>query len=220
MKVVISCASSKNGDSLIHEGQKVNFVSKPSLVKNAVKNDEVILYVHPDSLIPNRHLSWREMISQQNELNSFKPAYQLYKPSIYQELYNTFRQDLYIYSAGWGIIRADFRIPKYDITFKQASSEDTVRRSKDHFNDFNHLQGIPEGEQIVFLGGKDYVRPFCQLTKNLPNEKFIFYKDKMLLTAASDFLANRFKFIYYQTERRTNWHFEVASRFIKKTIQL
>lgn len=78
-------------------------------------------------------------------------------------------EGVYILSAGWGLIRSDFLTPYYDITFSQSADPYKRRRRTDRYDDFRM---IPDGvkDEILFIGGKDYLPLFCQLT-NRPKAK-------------------------------------------------
>ncbi len=75
------------------------------------------------------------------------PAWQLYKNKTYQLLADTFGpKNLYIFSAGWGLVRSDFMIPNYDITLSpNATGPDKYkrRRKDDPYNDFAMLPIAP-----------------------------------------------------------------------------
>lgn len=75
------------------------------------------------------------------------PAWQLYKNKTYQLLADTFGQkNLYIFSAGWGLVRSDFMIPNYDITLSpSATGPDKYkrRRKDDPYDDFAMLPIAP-----------------------------------------------------------------------------
>jgi hypothetical protein len=50
------------------------------------------------------------------------PAYRLYENRVYGRLVEAFGvENIYILSAGWGLIRADFLTPYYDITFSHSA---------------------------------------------------------------------------------------------------
>lgn len=217
MKIVISCCDRKNGNPFTYNEETINFVSH---VNAALQNNE--LYFHPDDLIPNENNTWRDLVAQQEEGNNLLPAYNLYRPNIYAALFENYGNDLFIFSAGWGIIRADFRLPKYNITFSNNRNipNYAIRNNVDIFHDFNHLEGIAANEQILLIAGSDYVLPFCQLTANLPNEKIIIYKNQALLNNNPYLNNNNFHFNHYQTNRRTNWHYEFAQRLINNEIEI
>jgi hypothetical protein len=215
MKIIISCSDQKNGELLVHKGLKINFVSNKD---QSVANQE--LHFHPDDIVPNEEISWRNLINQQKKDLHLIPAYELYKRPIYSALFKYFGADLFVFSAGWGIIKADYKLPKYNVTFSCSKNIPlhARRNSEDKFNDFNHLLGIEENERIVLIAGLDYVLPFCQLTEQLPNEKIIIFKNKKIILNNPFWGNKKFNFVYYHTTRRTNWHYEVAERLIKNEI--
>lgn len=217
MKIVISCCDSKNGSLFQHNGAVINFVSQVTGL--AQVNG---LNVRPDDSIPNESITWRELIAQQQIRGDLQLAYRLYKPSIYSSMYQHYKNDFFIFSAGWGIVRADFRLPKYNVTFSHNQNVPAYarRRRDDVFNDFNQLEGTEGDERIVLIAGKDYVLPFCQLTEDLPNEKIIIYKSKRLLNNNPYLGKHNFHFIHYQTSRSMNWHYEFAKRLINNEIEI
>lgn len=61
---------------------------------------------------------------------------------------------VYILSAGWGLIRADFLTPYYyDVTFSQSAEGYKRRRKSDRYQDFSMLPEHAE-EEIVFLAAR------------------------------------------------------------------
>jgi hypothetical protein len=159
-------------------------------MKQAAK-DLRFTYYGLDDRIRYENKTWRELIiNGQNDpsLNLIK-AYRLYKPkiapSIYEDFYKEFDNSFYILSAGWGIIRADFRIPAYDITFSTAPKvPEYARRNVDHvWTDINHLkEDIDNGKyapdsKIILFAGKDYLLHFRRMTQSIS------YKKKILVYA-------------------------------------
>ncbi len=217
MKIIISCCNRKNGERLLHNGEVIYFVSNVHQVVPNNKN-----YFHPDDLVPNEDITWRELISKQELYNNLQPAHELYRPPIYNSLHHHYGNNLFIFSAGWGIIRSDFRLPKYNVTYSQNNNipNYAIRNNGDVFNDFNHLEGIALNERIILIAGSDYVLPFCQLTEDLPNEKIIIYKNQILLNNNQYLNYGNFQFQHYQTNRRTNWHYEFAQRLINNEIDI
>ena len=69
------------------------------------------------------------------------PAWQLYRPPVYSELAAAFGlENLFILSAGWGLLAADFLTPYYDITFtNQADRYKRRYAGRDRFADFRML---------------------------------------------------------------------------------
>ena len=212
MIIVISCSGSKNGENLVYKNNEITFVSSP--------NEENTNHFRPDSEIPNEKRTWREYINSQ-ENNNLLESYKLYRNKIYSSLYQKYESNLFIISAGWGIINSEFKIPKYDITFNKKAEKNSQRKKTDFFKDFNHLEKVNPNEKIIFFGGADYLKLFYNLTKDLPNEKIIFYKKKNIYSELP-FLKNEssFKLIKYETKASTNWHYGCAKDLLENKIIL
>src|SRR5439155_7251570 len=98
------------------------------------------------------------------------PAYRLYSHDSYSALVDRFgMKHVFILSAGWGLIPAPFLTPNYDITFSASAGAWKRRRKDDRYADFC-LMG-DDGDEIIFLGGKDYFPLFCRLTGALRGRK-------------------------------------------------
>ena len=87
-------------------------------------------------LRPRFRRTWRQVLFAYNNdtRNPFGlyPAYRLYADNVYRRLANRFAvQNLYILSAGWGLIRADFLTPYYDITFSQTRKDQRYKRRRE-----------------------------------------------------------------------------------------
>ena len=148
MIVVIQCAAGKNwsaGHMLAENGRKVMFVADP---QNAPP-DESIIYKHPDDPALSG-LSWRDVLVKYNRKYKYSvsgnplgllPAWELYNPrpphrDIYRKLFNVFGdQNVFILSAGWGLIPAGFLTPDYDITFSQQADPYKRRRKRARYED-------------------------------------------------------------------------------------
>jgi hypothetical protein len=211
MIVVIQCAATKRsgaGYLTTSDGRPIHFVAHPELASAENKN----LYARPDDLAQGG-LSWRTLLQKYNErfeANPLRllPAYQLYENNCYRGLVNRFGVgDVYVLSAGWGLIRSDFLTPYYDITFSQSADDYKIRRKTDHYDDFRMFPNDTKGE-IVFIGGKDYLPLFCKLTENAKGKRIAFFNSVNL---------PRFEgceFRKFETATRTNWHYECAKALI------
>jgi len=93
--------------------------------------------------------------------------------------------------------------PHYDITFSASADPWKRRRKEDRYEDFC-LMG-DDADEIVFLGGKDYVSLFCRLTAALRGRKTVFFN-----SAHRPDLPAGFTPVRYRTSTRTNWHYECA----------
>jgi len=215
MIVVIQCAAKKSpqaGYLQTSSGKNVFFVADPSLAPVR----EGIVYAHPDDIAEDGN-SWREKLLEYNESPGenplgLLPAWQLYGNSTYELLMNRFgTEKLYILSAGWGLIPADFLTPDYDITFSASAEKYKRRRKADRYNDFEMLDN-PKSEPVVFFGGKDYISLFCELTKTVKGLKTVFFNSA---TPPSTPGCTIKRFV---TRTRTNWHYECAKAFIAEEI--
>jgi hypothetical protein len=143
--------------------------------------------------------------------NTCAEGYLLYQNDTYSQLASRFGlQKLYILSAGWGLITADFRTPYYDITFSPSAVDYKRRRKSDHlYQDFCMLPRQCN-EPVFFFGGKDYVPLFCKLTSEARGERTVFYN------SAQPPLADGCILKRFETTTRTNWHYECAKQFLKE----
>src|SRR5579871_6499269 len=125
MIAVIQCASRKRsaaGHLETPAGQPVTFVAAP---RKAPPSDKVF-YACPDDQ-SDYGWSWRDALLKYNETPAdnprrLLPAWQLYEHSAYERLVGRLGdQNVFILSAGWGLIRADFLTPYYDITFSASA---------------------------------------------------------------------------------------------------
>jgi hypothetical protein len=207
---VIQCASRKRKDAGHLEtpaGRPVTFVADP----RAFAPSDEVLYERPDDM-SDYGWRWREALLKYNEDSSHNPlrllpAWQLYDNPVYGRLAERIGvPNLFILSAGWGLIRADFLTPYYDITFSASAEAYKRRRQTDRYQDLNMLG--PAAEDVVFLGGKEYLPLFCALTAGVKGKRVVFYNSGSA-PAASACELRRFK-----TSMRTNWHYECANAFV------
>jgi hypothetical protein len=215
MIVVIQCAASKQpnaGHMVTQDGKPVDFVANP----HAAPPDHRRVYARPDDSAAGGK-SWREHLVEYNKEpgnNPFGlyPAYQLYEKDVYRRLVDRFElRNVYILSAGWGLIGAAFLTPYYDITFSPSAERYKRRRKADRYHDFCMLP-IDTDDEVVFFGGKDYLPLFCKLTSQVRSLKTVFYN------SANSPRANECKLRRFETATRTNWHYECANAFLDGSI--
>ena len=210
MILVIQCAAGKQsraGHLRTRDGRNVMFVAKPG----SVPDDESRVYARPDDPSDGK-VSWRSVLKQYNATpgdNSLGllPAWRLYRNSTYELLADRMGPErLYILSAGWGLIRADYLTPNYDITFSRAKNVEPFKRrgSRDQYQDFELHSGI--ADSIVFFGGRDYIPLFCRLTANAIGERVVFYAGRK--AKAPGCTLRRFG------DPFTNWHYQCARAFL------
>ena len=213
MIVVIQCAASKNpgaGRFKTENGRPIMFIADPTRAPAS----RGIVYKRPDDRADSG-LSYREELVKYNRRPGgnplgLLPAWKLYTNPAYAELVDTFGvPNVFILSAGWGLIAADFLTPEYDITFSSAKDVDAYkrRRRNDVFMDLSMLPADRIGP-VVFLGGKDYVPLFCRLAEGAKSERIVFYS----YSGNSDNppAAPGCRLLRFETSTRTNWHYECA----------
>ena len=217
MIVVIQCAGSKRTDAgtlRTKDGKPVKFVARPDLAP-----EDGFAYARPDDL-SDQPASWRDLLLRYNEVTGdnrlgLLPACELYTPAIYQKLADSIgRHRLFILSAGWGMISADYLTPDYDITFSAAArGADSYKRRKngDGYADFSMLPKDAT-EPILFFGGNDYLPHFLTLTRELSAPRTIFYASAAKPNVPGCTLVR------FETTRRTNWHYSCADAFLDGTL--
>ncbi|MCX6179169.1 MAG: hypothetical protein NT163_07390 [Chlorobiales bacterium] len=221
MKIVIQCAGTKNaqrpGSGFRDDtGRVVKFVAD---AKGAPSSSQYA-YVRPDDLSDNQY-TWREKLLDYNmEAKSnplgLLPAYRLYARKVYEDLVGKFgTSQVFILSAGWGLIASDFLTPDYDITFSNAKNVESYahRRKSDHYADVCQIPN--DGDTIAFIGGKDYLPLFSKLTKELTGKKRVFYNSSSAPALGNGFYTERFI-----TTQKTNWHYTCAQALIDGKIKI
>jgi hypothetical protein len=201
-QIVCICANNKN-ESFFSGYPNQTFVSKPNQMNQA----------HPDDIIPQNNISWRQFLMSNQDDPNLLSAYCLYDNTIYQDLHNRFNNNFYILSAGWGLVKSSFKLPNYDITFCNAA-DFKVRELNpeiERFIDFNQIDTSNKGD-IIFIGSPEYIPLFIQLTQNLPNRKFIYWKSVKPKPVPERFIIpnQTFFYRYYNTTRNTTWYYELA----------
>jgi hypothetical protein len=210
--VVIQCAATKRPDAgflKLRGGKKVMFVAQPAYtpLNNGYH------FARPDDL-SDEGTSWRDVLVRYNDTPSANvlelwPAYKLYANPVYGQLVDHFGlDDIYILSAGWGLIQASFLTPNYDITFTAAAENYKRRKKSDNYLDACMLEN-DSSDPIVFLGGNAYLPLFCNLTRSSMAPRTVFY-NSVRAPEAPGCEVKRFA-----TTTRTNWHYECAKALIE-----
>lgn len=218
MRIVIQCAASKHPEAGYFrsaDDKPIKFVAHP---QNAPRL-EARTFAHPDDLAAVNSDTWRKLVADYNSsaagnpLNLF-PAYRLYSNPAYGALVDKFgERNVYILSAGWGLIRSDFLTPRYDITFSASAEPLNRRRQKDSYADFRHLTD-DGARRILFFGGKDYLPLFCRLTAVLSAERVVFYNSRVTPNVPGCHVVR------YETAMRTNWHYACVNDFVAGKVTL
>jgi hypothetical protein len=218
MIFVIQCAGSKRPDAghlVSSAGKPVIFVANPE----AAPADDEFVHARPDDPSGNG-TSWRDMLLKYNEEGQdnplrLSPAYQLYEDPTYERLVKRFGgQNVYILSAGWGLINAHFLTPCYDITFAYKKGQKYKQRQKtDRYHDFRMLPDQTR-EPIVFFGGKAYLPLFIELTSSVKGKKTVFYNSGDVPPTPGCELRR------FPARRNTNWQYDCANDVIDGKIRL
>lgn len=206
MIVVIQCAARKSdeaGSLRTCDGRQVLFVARPA----EAPPSDTVHYAHPDEL-SDQGMPWRGVVETINENPAnnpcgLLPAIELYAHPAYARLAaHVEPENLFILSAGWGLIPSTFLTPLYDITFSAGTNVESWKRRRkgDRYNDLGLLP--PESEEgIVFFGGKDYLPLFCELTREVCSPRTVIYN------AATPPAVPGCRLVRHETSTRTNWHY-------------
>jgi hypothetical protein len=217
MRIVIQCAGKKHksaGWLKDASGERVIFVAHP---EKCSMTESSLRCCRPDDEASTGLGTWREYLTRYNQQN-LKPdglfrAAELYKPTVYRALVERYGwRNVFILSAGWGLIRSDFLTPYYDITFSNQGDPWSKGRTSGRFQDFSHLRdsGISPDETIYFFGGKDYLPLYYFLTQNIAARKVIYH--------SQDSPSRRQGYEYIRYRRFTNWHYTCAQDFMEDSV--
>ena len=228
MKVIIQCAASKcrtAGTLRTASGDRVVFVADPGRRSSLISSEH---YARPDEASGEDNSTWRDVLiryndNSDNHLGLLRAA-ELYAPneyefrSLYTELADRFGwTNVFVLSAGWGLIRADYRTPDYNITFStQARNRHpwVWRNAKDRTNtwaDFNHLRDVLTGknEPIHFFGGKDYQPLFYSLMSSISGKKIVHFKGQVER-------IDGFEYEEYTGPENRTWHYRAVQDFVSQ----
>ena len=210
MRIVIQCANTKApgaGSLRTSTGKPVSFVAQPL----GAPLDGYVVFARPDDPADVGGGSWRDLLTTYNATPSnplkLAPAGRLYANHAYSDLVARFGlPQVYILSAGWGLIRGDFLTPRYDITFSGAADGYKRRTKADQYADYCQL--TDGAEPVAFFGGKDYLPLFCKLTSAIRAERTVFYASGVPPQAPGC------RLVKYDTTTRTNWHYACVKGFL------
>jgi hypothetical protein len=192
----------------------VSFIAAPA----AAPSDSRTAFAHPDDPSDQDGQTWRDRVNAANKNGEaialgFLPAWQLYLPPSYAALRHAYGDErLFILSAGWGLVRADMRLPAYDITFSGSGLPYKRRRHGQRYIDLNALENAP-ADDTVFFGGKDYLPLFLNLSSTARGRRVVFYNSSSVPTAPGCMTVR------FLTRKRTNWHYDCADALLSKGLQ-
>ena len=210
---VIQCAGGKRADAghfVGDDGRKVMFVAD----RAAAPACQSLCYARPDDETPAGH-TYRERLEQYNRDDRIDnpwgllPAWRLYKPRAYRTLVDALGVgNVFILSAGWGLVPADYLLPLYNITFSSNASTYKRRRAGDRrYRDYSMLPQ-DTAKHVFFFGGKGYLKLFCTLTANI-RRRTAFVNSNNLPKGMNC------RTVRYKTTPR-NWHYECVNAFAEK----
>jgi len=217
--VVFPCCARKKDYYWEDNGRKVKFVANPGKCDGS---DE-FRYYRPDDKNPDTGKTWRQEVSAYNEevqrtgekWRKLRKAWELYEPNIYEKLKDTYgEENFFILSAGWGLVRSDYLLPYYNITFSSSGKSWERRRNSDEYRDFNQLaeKKIEQSDTIYFFGLQDYLDLYYELTEKLPGDRKVIYHyqcKKMDQRAG-------YKYIPYKEAQQTRgWQYDCVRDFLK-----
>lgn len=169
---MIQCAARKRSDAgylRTSDGRRVVFVADPA----AAPALGGVLFARPDDIAKSGR-TWREELVAYNRNPKGNPLCLLPAFELYRRLAAKVGvSNLFILSAGWGLIAAAFLTPCYDITFTAQANAYKRRRKSERCQDFSML---PQGktEPVLFFGGKDYLPLFDRLTGGNQGPRIVF----------------------------------------------
>lgn len=216
MIFVIQCASSKDDAApgfRSRDGRKVAFVAHPDV---AGPKDGVV-WAHPDAPSETPGFTWRQLLVQNNASRNplgLRCAWELYRPREYRMLVERFGVDrVLILSAGWGLVQAAYPLPAYDISLSGSAEPHKRRRKADHFADFVQVDDSVDGP-LVFLGGRDYLPLFEQLTHTMSADKIAPFRCAPGEPAAPQ-RRGELSRVPFPSTRRTNWHYACVAHLCR-----
>jgi hypothetical protein len=174
------------------------------------------IYARPDDPSDRPDFTWRQrLVAYNNERENpfdFLEAHCLYSPRTYRQLTSRWgAANIFILSAGWGLVRGDFRLPHYDITFSTAAERYKRRTMRDTYDDLQQLND-DDVRPILFLGCNDYLPLLEKLTGSFSGEKVLFYRSE------NPPKVSGWRTLHFQTKRLTNWHYGCADELLGGTL--
>ena len=203
--VIVQCASRKRtAAGYLHDddGLPVHIVANPQLAPSDGNR-----YCHPDDPISHTNATFRDLLNAYNDSPgtnpwNLLPAGELYDVPVYGELCRRVESSqLFILSAGWGLIRSDFLTPVYDITFSNQADAWKRRGRNDRYLDYCQLEA-DSFDDIVAFCTPAYHELLGQLIRSYRGAKALYRR------AGDDSRLVGWQHIEYSTPARTNWHYE------------
>lgn len=144
--------------------------------------------------------------------HAFLPAISLYKPKIYRDLEawikkSSANREVYILSAGWGLVRSSFLLPCYDLTFAKGSAR---IKGEGHFPRLLcHIKNNPQDVHVFIT--PNYYALFGYFAKKACISDCTLYFRPSKSNESPKISEFKGEYCSFSTSRRTNWH-ESAAR--------
>lgn len=202
------------GHMALPDGRRVVFVAEPGVAPS----DPDIAYRRPDDRADGIQ-TFRDALVAYNRAPEdnplgLLPAWRLYEDGAYRALAEGVEsENLFILSAGWGLIESGFLTPTYDITFSNGVATYKRRRPRDSYNDLRRLPS--EGtSRIVFAGGADYIPLFLELTEGIAAERIVYHHASRVPLGADA------QFVPVESDDTNDWHLQWARDFTAGKVPL
>jgi len=222
MIIVIQCAGSHvpNAATLTLNGNAVHFVAQPQ---------DRQMDKQPWDQIPGSNKTWIDCVKAYNEVGGALPGEyiklnvgtengrllmqcgNLYKHPGYGELMAACGlRNVYILSAGWGLVRGDKFIPNYDVTFSQAGDPNVRIAVRDRLQYPFMSDEIPDNGEINLFISRAYAPYWSRLYRGAAQRTVLHWR-----------LGQKLPDRQYGTvikhdcgKQVTNWQYKAARQFI------
>lgn len=209
--LVMQCAKSKRDGGWFQakDGKALVFVADPTMAPVAPGTCPV----HPDSEDEDG-FAWRKRVLDYNRAHAatganpfnLHAAGELYLNPAYGKVAHAVpAKNFYILSACWGMVRSDFLLPNYDVTFSrsQGVSPHAIRTDAREWHDFNMLD-LLASEPLIYIGGSSYLETFVRLSRGYRGPRIVYHNSQQA-PVLKDIEIRRF-----ESTTKTNWHYSLA----------
>ena len=217
-QILIQCAGDKSSDAgtFKYHGKIVNFVAQPQVCQET----SCSVYVNPNQIIDqNKNITWFDKLKEYNKeyvetgdnpYNLFK-AVELYRNAIFNHIKQRIgSENIYILSAGWGIVKGSYLLPDYNITFSGAHNNKEWRDINLEWQDMNHLDDPPSNINDLHIFCTANYHP---LLKRLLGGKI--RKDAKITIHTNLYMdVDNYKYEEFFPTGNTNWQYACAKDFI------
>ncbi|MBC6445165.1 MAG: hypothetical protein GDA50_07040 [Alphaproteobacteria bacterium GM202ARS2] len=232
MIVVIQCSKRMTGEGYWREGGKKDgkeiwFVAEPD--EDSHKDSGGRIVKKPGSFVEgSEKTTYLEALLEYNRefkksgknpcglLHAWELCVPHYPRNIYERLFQKYEKNLYILSSGWGLIRADFLTPKYNLTFSYTDVKAyECRKHKDGYDGDLRCLPLKPKEPCVFFAAQTSLEQLEFLTRNVKGEKYLFYNLQDVPDMPGFILEK-----YDRPSHKTSWQYTCAKRFMAKEITI